>query len=210
MKSLLCFILLPLLLAGNNGMDLGVERMYVGFQAVPNSKNVCKLVLNTKVTNHGDIESPVCDLQFFASPVRDDENFPSRISFEVASMAPGESLDFNREWRVDKEQADQLCEEMCCGMMLIKAKIVQRDTIPDVNSRNDEIVSVLLGKKPETFSEITSLDSVFVKMKEDDRAEIIKELDVYSSMILRMVKAGNSGCWINQENGYASIVHLNK
>jgi len=210
MRSLLWFILLPFLMAGNAGMDLGVERMYIGFQAIPNSKDVCKLVLNLKVTNQGDVESPLCDLNLFASPVRDDNKYPSRDSVEIPALAPGEFIDLKQEWRVNKEQADQLCKEMCCGLMLIKATLVQRDTVQDVNSRNDEIVSFLVGKKPGKYSEMTSLDSVFVKMKVEDKLEILEELKAYNSMILRMLKAGNSGCWINQENGYASIVHLNR
>jgi len=72
-------------------------------------------------------------------------------------MAPGESLDLTQEWRVDKLQADQMCKELCCGIMAI-----------------------------------------------------LEELKDYKSMVLRMIKAGNSGCWINQENGYASIVHMNR
>ena len=197
-------------MAGNAGVDLSVERMYIGFQAVPNSTGVCKLVLNLRVSNMGDMESPACDLLFFASPVKDDRSFPVKDSIEVPPLPAGESMDVKHEWRVDKEQADNLCKEMCCGIMLVKAWLVQRDTIRDTNHRNDEIVSVLIGKKPVNYAEITSLDSVFVKMDPGDMREILGELDEYSSMVLRMIKAGNSGCWVNQENGYASIVYLNR
>ena len=57
-------------MAGNAGMDLSVERMYIGFQAVPNSTTECKLVLNLRVTNQGDVQSPASDIMFFASPVK--------------------------------------------------------------------------------------------------------------------------------------------
>ena len=191
-------------------MDLSVERMYIGFQAVPNSKSECKLVLNLRVSNTGDIQAPACDLMFFASPVLDNKAYPVRDSIDIKAMAPGESLDIKHEWRVDKGQADQLCKEECCGIMLVKAWLVQRDTIKDTNPRNDEIVSVLIGRKPVNYADINSLDSVFVKMKPEDMEQILGELDQYNSMVLRMIKAGNSGCWVNQENGYASIVYLNR
>lgn len=210
MKSLLWIIALPLMMAGDPGMDLGVERMYIGFQAVPNSSTVCKLVLQVKVSNHGDIESPVCDLHFFAAPVRSEKSFPCTEDVEISALAPGESLDLKKEWRVDKIQADQMCKEMCCGIMLVKAELIPRDTIRDTNFRNDEIVSVLLGKLPENHTEITSLDSAFVKMTPEDKTAILAEIKDYESLILRMVKAGNSGCWVNHENGYASLVHLNR
>jgi hypothetical protein len=210
MKSLLWFIALPFLMAGNAGVDLSVERMYIGFQAVPNSTTECKLVLNLRVANQGDIQSPSCELKLFASPVRESKTYPVRDSIDIRALEPGESLDIKHEWRVDKGQADQLCKEECCGIMLVKAWLEQNDTLKDINPRNDEIVSVLIGKKPVNYAEINSLDSVFVKMKPEDMEEILGELNQYNSMILKMINAGNSGCWLNQENGYASIVYLNR
>ena len=209
MKCLFWVILLPLFLSGSPVMDLGVERLYVGFQPVSNSTTVCKLVLQLRVLNKGDVESPVCDLEFFASPVRDDKSFPSRRRNEVPSLAAGESIDFKREWRVDKKQADQICKELCCGMMLVKATLVPRDSVMDNNSKNDVIVSALLGKAPDNNGEISNLDSVFVKMQPEDKVEILKELKGYDSLIIRMIKVGNSGCWLNHEDGYSSIVHMN-
>lgn len=210
MKGFIWITLLPLFLGFNSGLDLGAERIYVGFQSVKNSDAICKLVMQVRVSNAGDVQSPAAEMEFFASPVREDPSWPARKQLEIPSLAPGESVELANEWRVDKFQADQMCKELCCGMMLVKAQLDPQGKLDDGNARNNTVMSVLVGKSPENASEITSLDSVFVKMKPEDKEAILLHLEEYSQTILRMIKAGNAGCWVNQENGYTSIVHLNK